>query len=77
MGISPVTGATGMNLNGWGPKDLDQIVCRWKGELRGRFGWRRLVNPGRLAIRWWQRRRLARADPNTASAPAQPAPASP
>lgn len=48
---SPGVGtAAGMNLNGWGPTDLNTIVLDWRAELRWRFGWRRLVNPARLAL---------------------------
>ena len=51
--VSPAVGtAAGMNLNGWGPTGLDIIVLGWRAELRWRFGWRRLVNPARLAWNW-------------------------
>jgi hypothetical protein len=58
---SPGVGtAGGMNLNGWGPVGTNAIVLLWRSEIRWRFGWRRLVNPARLA--WiWNKDRRARA----------------
>jgi hypothetical protein len=70
---SPAVGtAAGMNLNGWGPTGLNTIVLGWRSELRWRFGWRRLVNPVRLAWNWRQNRQVTAAPPNAAGTTATP-----
>lgn len=48
---APAPTLGGMNLKGWGPDGLNSVVTGWRGELRWRFGWRRLANPIRLT---WQ-----------------------
>jgi len=58
--------AAGMNLNGWGPTGLNAIVLGWRTELRWRFGWRRLVNPVRLAWNWKLNRKAMTAPPKGA-----------
>lgn len=40
---TPVTGAAGMNLNGWGPAGVDAQIKRFERAVRFRFGWRRVV----------------------------------
>jgi hypothetical protein len=45
---APVTAAAGMNLNGWGPPDVEPHLARFETALRFRFGWRRLP----AAFRW-------------------------
>lgn len=70
---SPGVGtATGMNLNGWGPTGLNEIVLEWRGELRWRFGWRRLANPMRLAWAWNQTRQVLAATPKSTASKANP-----
>ena len=65
---SPGVGtAAGMNLNGWGPTGLNDIVLAWRAELRWRFGWRRLANPFRFLSKW-------RRQPKCVSAAPEPAP---
>lgn len=39
----PVSGPAGMNLNGWGPSNVDETLQRFERALRFRFGWRRWV----------------------------------
>lgn len=43
----PVSSATGMNLNGWGPGDQWPHVAKLERAIAYRFGWRRLV-PSRM-----------------------------
>jgi hypothetical protein len=50
--LPPCSDPGDMNLNGWGPQGLDLVVGRWRSELRWRFGWRRVVNVGRLFVQW-------------------------
>lgn len=49
---APLPDVGGMNLRGWGPQGLELIVVSWRSELRWCFGWRRLINPGRLLVQW-------------------------
>lgn len=39
----PVTNASGMNLNGWGPAGVDAHIERFENAVSFRFGWRRLA----------------------------------
>lgn len=39
----PISSATGMNLNGWGPGDQWPHVAKLERAIAYRFGWRRLV----------------------------------
>lgn len=47
----PISSATGMNLNGWGPGDQWPHVAKLERAIAYRFGWRRLV-PSRMWRHW-------------------------
>lgn len=47
----PISSATGMNLNGWGPGDQWPHVAKLERAIAYRFGWRRLV-PSRVWRHW-------------------------
>lgn len=47
----PISAATGMNLNGWGPGDQWPHVAKLERAIAYRFGWRRLV-PSRFWSHW-------------------------
>lgn len=52
----PIRTAAGMNLNGWGPQGVEEVLARLESAIRFRFGWRRAValigwHPGAKASR--------------------------